>query len=774
MSGENNLIPEAIPLAPGGDRVIPLVRQHRRLFRTVVVAFYDSHLLTGVSYIETLRMTEEMLTPEGEEALRSVLSRSRCCKYEEIEKLREAGGKYQERDAGIVLRPIVHKFKIRLDSGVNLRFTIPRSDRHGPSELLKQKLGDRYLRRIRQPRSPWLWLLRIILAVLIPLIGLPLTFAGLFSGRIGDGLFAPLLVLVGVFTTLAASVILVRPRFAWEKANDVPEIAPNRQRKTRAASGSRGPIRSKALGWTLKLVGLAYIVLAGQRLSSFLIENIATSNPTGGYIIHLLCWLPGVCLIYSGYRMCQSPYEPENYDDSRRKIVFLRPFEDDATTSLQPRGYLAAITGVRSNWIPFGGEAGSGERISLLDLLVNSHPMRLIRMLFDLAVDTSEEVLVRYFEKIGPVIAIGRPGEGLPTPGAARMYLEEEQWQQTVENQIEEAQIIVVQPGASEGVRWELEHLRHRSDPRRILMCLAAYWNRPDEYEKLIIMARQTLQIDLPRKVPYLNCPAFLYFDADWSPILQSLSFRWPPVWPLIGDATDLDYTLQPFLQGVHGGERERPRPAEWEGVIAPFLGKLIAAGIGFAIVIAGVYLTDLSGRKVTGYIFQSSIQPDTSEEQVARLFRESDRRRVVGKAVPYELTIPVSLHAVEPVDWPVEHCFTSADDKINLKTLSRPEEENLQNFAQQRLEAYSKEGCKDIRIESTQTVNPLGVSWIESRLYVTLANGIGMREVAYAHHSKRGTVMVLLQFASAPKNPDDDPNLETAYEILNSLRFWL
>jgi hypothetical protein len=47
---------------------------------------------------------------------------------------------------------------------------------------------------------------------------------------------------------------------------------------------------------------------------------------------------------------------------------------------------------------------------------------------------SEEEELSQAIAPLGPVVAIGRPGEMLQTPGAARMYVEDEQWQKEVAN----------------------------------------------------------------------------------------------------------------------------------------------------------------------------------------------------------------------------------------------------------------------------------------------------------------------------------------------------
>jgi hypothetical protein len=48
------------------------------------------------------------------------------------------------------------------------------------------------------------------------------------------------------------------------------------------------------------------------------------------------------------------------------------------------------------------------------------------------AIKSEEEQLAEVLLPFGELIAIGRPGEGLPTPGAARIYTSDEEWKDVV------------------------------------------------------------------------------------------------------------------------------------------------------------------------------------------------------------------------------------------------------------------------------------------------------------------------------------------------------
>jgi len=49
---------------------------------------------------------------------------------------------------------------------------------------------------------------------------------------------------------------------------------------------------------------------------------------------------------------------------------------------------------------------------------------------------TEEEQLADVLRPFGELVAIGRPGESLPTPGAARIYTSDEEWKDVVKRQM--------------------------------------------------------------------------------------------------------------------------------------------------------------------------------------------------------------------------------------------------------------------------------------------------------------------------------------------------
>jgi hypothetical protein len=143
---------------------------------------------------------------------------------------------------------------------------------------------------------------------------------------------------------------------------------------------------------------------------------------------------------------------------------------------------------------------------------------------------TAEQKLVNALKKYGPVIAIGRPGEVLPSLGAARFYVTDGQWQQKVADVANVSELVVWTTGTSEGLRWELSHLLERVPTARLILfahphLLGGLTAREREQEWHTF--RTTLGAMLPASLPdHLGRIRFIYFDEAGMAI---------PVAPLLG-----------------------------------------------------------------------------------------------------------------------------------------------------------------------------------------------------------------------------------------------
>ena len=750
-----------LPPHSTGDQIpLPLIRVHRLFMRTQIIAFYEDHLLVGTCFTHRPRLSEEHYHPEGELSLKRLIGNTRIVPYDKIKEVRETGT-FKDQPRMFTASLIRNKLRIILKDGGSMNVFITATQMRHPSALLSHRLGVLYQRRVVQRRAFLQSLCTMFLAFLIMGYEIVGTL-GLVNSKLPA---AAAVAAFCFFAGLAGSVWAVKSKRTWQEASRVADRAPQ-PRKPRRASAGKQAFYSRLLGWLLKFAGLGYLLVLSLALDA--LAEQWSSSPSFS-MLHKLIVLPGVLMIFSGYRLCQKPYRPKTDKQGLRKILFLRPFENDHTTSLQPDGWMAALAGLRPKWSK-PNQLPPERCLNVWDLIVNSHPTRLIRMFFGLAVDTSEEVLARFFSRIGPVIAIGQPGELLPTPGAARMYLPDDQWQTAVEEELLNAQIVLVQPGVTDGVQWELEQIRQKCEPCRVLLCLVDYWKRPDDYENLILLIRRTMQVNLPRAVPYLDRPAFVYFDAGWGPVFQPLSYKCPIWWPLTGNAPDLDYTLQPFLQGVHGGDREPSRPALWANGFKTSVVFVSAITIAVFVIETSFYLMRTASAEINKVFFPqvTALMPESPEDQVRRLFRESPKVTLRGRSVPYLIDVPESLLQKPTSNDFQEYQLASDNNHIALTIIAIREEEDLSGLVNERIESNKGEGI-DARLVTNKTTSVAGVPWNEIQLDIK-GGDLHFREHTYTHSSSVGTMIIILQFVVDEDTEKEDA--EAAYSILKSVRF--
>jgi hypothetical protein len=122
--------------------------------------------------------------------------------------------------------------------------------------------------------------------------------------------------------------------------------------------------------------------------------------------------------------------------DGRAPVLFLRSFADDDLRV----------------W------AHASPRLALVERLLGRRTERF------------EVVLGWHLWRFGPVVAVGRPLEKLPPLGAAREYLDQEQWQQEVEQRIGQARAVVVVLGRTSGLLWELQAIERLGATDRMLI----------------------------------------------------------------------------------------------------------------------------------------------------------------------------------------------------------------------------------------------------------------------------------------------------------------
>lgn len=100
-----------------------------------------------------------------------------------------------------------------------------------------------------------------------------------------------------------------------------------------------------------------------------------------------------------------------------------------------------------------------------------------------------EERNVTDLKVLGPVIAVGRPGDRLPQPGAARLTLADDAWQGEIRNLIGKSQLIVFEAGGSSGLQWELAQAFAANPFKPILICV------PFDVEDAILTKQEKYEV---------------------------------------------------------------------------------------------------------------------------------------------------------------------------------------------------------------------------------------------------------------------------------------
>ena len=148
-----------------------------------------------------------------------------------------------------------------------------------------------------------------------------------------------------------------------------------------------------------------------------------------------------------------------------------------------------------------------------------------------------DEVLASVLKGIGPLIAVGRPGDRIPPLGSIRLYFKDDEWREQVRKLIAISQLVIIQPGYTEGTEWEMQEVKSLP-PEKLLYSFLA-WERLSKeswqsaYGTFAVQFKRLYNCDLPANP---RKAYFLYFDKEWKPFLTKLGF-WESVFFRISSA---------------------------------------------------------------------------------------------------------------------------------------------------------------------------------------------------------------------------------------------
>ncbi|GHF35309.1 hypothetical protein GCM10018790_11340 [Kitasatospora xanthocidica] len=206
----------------------------------------------------------------------------------------------------------------------------------------------------------------------------------------------------------------------------------------------------------------------------------------------------------------------------------------------------------------------------------------------DLTLHTREEQLASALGAIGPVIAVGRPGERLPQLGAARFYLPLDDWKPTVLRLMDLSQLIVLRLGQGDGLWWEVEQVRTTQPARKLVLLLPG--------GESALAAR--LNTYLPEPLPPGELGAggewvstVIVFDDAWTPRVFPVGPRrsgWSGWFANAGPGAAVDPNTTEVARAVRTALTSsglRRRTMTWRSRLAAH--SALLAGLGLAVTVA-------------------------------------------------------------------------------------------------------------------------------------------------------------------------------------------
>lgn len=139
--------------------------------------------------------------------------------------------------------------------------------------------------------------------------------------------------------------------------------------------------------------------------------------------------------------------------DGRPPVIYLRSFHDDEAMVGRPIRFTFDVF----RWRYMLTEYSRGG---------------LVRLMFQHGKVRLEQAIENELVAVGPFIAIGEPHESHPDFGATRAYFEGDDvtWRSAVESWLQRAALIVVVPGQTPGLGWELSQIQAGGHTPRLML----------------------------------------------------------------------------------------------------------------------------------------------------------------------------------------------------------------------------------------------------------------------------------------------------------------
>lgn len=214
--------------------------------------------------------------------------------------------------------------------------------------------------------------------------------------------------------------------------------------------------------------------------------------------IAMMAWIIGMgYLVFLHRRTKVKSVEEVLESDKRHPVLFLRSFESENK---------------RTHYTKF--------HFSFKNLFVTNF-RNLNGYTFD------EFLSAEISKRIGPFIALGKPGDYLPMTGAARSYVHDENWQVVIREYCQKASLIIFLESITEGAKWELLHIRENINPEKlVVVTFPKHFKRDcllwENFNKVL----NHVNIQVPLEDP--GCGAVIRFNSDWKATIVKTGLKKP------------------------------------------------------------------------------------------------------------------------------------------------------------------------------------------------------------------------------------------------------
>lgn len=190
---------------------------------------------------------------------------------------------------------------------------------------------------------------------------------------------------------------------------------------------------------------------------------------------------------------------------------------------------------------------------------------------------TREEQLARAVRPIGTLVSVRNPTAALPTPGGLATHLDNDAWKAQVSRLIEQARLVVLDSGNTQGLVWEVGQCRARLPPNKLVIWLS----RVDRFD--YSMFSKVFAQAFSQRLPAFSRPfaesGLVLFNADWSFVPRALRapfWRRPTSFVGAAQQADLRHGLAPIFTLL--GVRWSPHPISASKMLFVLLGGAVIA----------------------------------------------------------------------------------------------------------------------------------------------------------------------------------------------------